>query len=288
MHPSESMHPLEELVLNDWDLELPVLSDIQVLPRLKTLSLRIHTLGGSCDHSTGMLHFPKLEALDVSGNATQLVDLLKTGIRPQSKLYLQVQLQPFEKSNFGLDAVCILFLEASTQTNEFLDTLSVKINHSSLVYVDSVLQPAVLSPIYHFRHLKQLVINSRVPFCYQDGDVEQIIRSFPYIEHLDLCGSYNDIDYESNISPRILVTFAKKCQYLKHLSIFLSSDWKMVKRSALAPAFRSTSQIKTLDLGPSRLDNRKTPQGMKNILIKIFPKLCNLAGSPQWTAVDCC
>ncbi|KAL4066636.1 hypothetical protein J3A83DRAFT_4097945 [Scleroderma citrinum] len=203
----------------------------------------------------------------------------------------------FFKEKFAPTKITTLYLNsykkhAPSQVHSLLLTLSQQCHFLSRLHIillekefthselpsDEQLSFATLQPLFAFPHLTWFELLHKYPLRITLDEVEELASWWPSLESLDL-NSEPLYTHEFTLDLRALLPFAKHCQKLEHLGIFMNtSGFEMPPVRSLIKPFRA---LRTLNVGTSKLEH---PGAVSAFLSLLFPPWCKLQYGVTWTS----
>ncbi|KAG6807968.1 hypothetical protein H0H92_005866 [Tricholoma furcatifolium] len=259
--------PLETVTLPSFRASYTVLASLSRWPALREINSNrdldfglSHCSMGHISSQFGVDAFPSLIALTISGCPYDLSILLDDENFPYHIHSLAVQHMPCTDDPVPTYQKIVAKCPAVT---EF-------ILHDS--HVDSYSPFTSLRPFLSFK-LTRLVVKSCNPLSYDATEIEELVRSLPFIEDLDLGTEASRLDaLIGTFTFDHLLLFSTHCPRLTRLGIHLDVSKEC---NPSPPNFIPFSSLRELDLAGSFLfDNVHDVDRAAILLSKMLPSRC--------------
>ncbi|KAG8965052.1 hypothetical protein FRC03_001007 [Tulasnella sp. 419] len=258
--------------------------DMEELTLLQSFSdLRVLSICTDIDPQSGLapLSFPNLEKLEINGFAyTTALLVHDMQLRPQREICVVLE-ATMDDSYPSLISV-LGCLQTST-----LQTIRINVEYQYDAFMKyswgvdtSIRLEKLLQPIVHFRNLKRLILDLRIPLEVFPDDIKALAVAFPSILEMELGpATWVPSSYETPVSPSCLLEFAQQLPQLLMLAIYLNGRWEDLIE--ICASFSSNSQLQHLNVGGSILNHGAnacdyTSRDVAKALITVFPKLKHL------------
>lgn len=306
MSAVNSLHCLELLSLRVGTFSVETMTAIATFPYLRNLEIHTSHLSAEDLCLTTSTCFPSLESLDIRGSTGFIAKLLQN-MESDHLSVLRVDVDEFDLSTDSWNELFAaikyktqaslfdLTIEHHMDTQDLLDD-DINVDTTSTAYAENnIILPTnpntflkfdLLRPLSTHHFLRRLTFETTPPVIVHDADIEQMIKWWPNLNHLDL-GSVptSDPRWKPKVTPAGLSALSRGFPILENLVIPVDIDG-LTNEAAAKFSQNSQSSLKNITLTSLMPPN----QSMARLLHRLFPALIEIHGACEheepWSSVQ--
>ncbi|KAJ3799316.1 hypothetical protein GGU11DRAFT_512537 [Lentinula aff. detonsa] len=277
-------------------LPVETLTAISTFPYLRELEIHTSHIQPEDFILSSQGCFPSLHSLNIRGRANSIEKLLQN-MRSGNLVALRIDIEPLVYTNNtwgGLfaaikektyDSLLQLTIEHHMDTQDFSlendtpsspdNTLHPYVNNLLRTNPNDFLHFEHLHSLSHHRNLRQIVIETTPPILVRDSDLEQIVRWWPNLEHLDL-GSVPTFDprWMPKATLAGLSILSRGLSVLDTLTIPINSA-RFTYDAAMKFAGNGNGSLRYMTLTASTPPDKS----MAHYLHRLFPSIIEIHGT---------
>ncbi|KAG8961485.1 hypothetical protein FRC03_005327, partial [Tulasnella sp. 419] len=240
--------------------------------------------------ATSQILFPKLSSLNLQGASQQFHFIMHDlGIQPKDSLTL------YHDEERGMPVLTYSqdLTEALSSLTKFrtfsLKSFSLQGCAGLMGLHQNMIPASVISPLFKFILLEQLLLITNTPIDFADEDIESIVKTLPNLVEVTIGVTTENLrrSYGTKLTPACLGLFAKLSPKLRNLSINVGTQWSELINTGFTST--STSELSSLHLNHSQVfAHALEVEKIVSILGTLFPRLRNVQfyERPRFTILE--